>query len=269
VTLLENTMKIARIKTSQGPCFATIEGDQFHLLEGQPFEDIRPTGGTIPFDESLLLAPVDPRQIVAIGANYRKHCIECNVPIPDRPVVFLKAVNSLAAPGDAVVLPRIAPDEVDWEAELAIVIGKPTKNIEPADVHKHILGVTCANDISARDVQIKQDKLWDRGKSFDTFCPLGPWIETQANYGNLGIKLTLNGRVMQDARTDDMIFDVPFLVSYLSKCMTLFPGSVVLTGTPWGVGMGRTPAMYLKAGDVMTVEIEGVGPLTNPVVLES
>jgi 2-keto-4-pentenoate hydratase/2-oxohepta-3-ene-1,7-dioic acid hydratase in catechol pathway len=262
-------MKIARIKTQAGISYAHVEGNEFHLIAGDPFNEIVTTGEKIAFDKSLLCAPVEPRQIIAIGANYRKHCEECNVPIPPRPVVFQKAVNSLVGPGESVVIPRVAPDEVDYEAELAIVIKKPTKHVAEKDVNDYIFGVTCANDISARDVQVRLDTQWDRGKSFDTFCPLGPWVETEADYSNLGIKLILNGQVMQCARTDDMIFSVPFLVSYLSDCMTLYPGSVILTGTPWGVGMGRDPQVYLKSGDSMTVEIESVGKLVNPVEAET
>jgi len=261
-------MKIARLEHQHTIRYALVEDNGFRLIDGDPFDDIRPTETLIAAESARLLAPVAPQQIIAIGANYRKHCEECGIPIPDRPVVFLKGANTITGPEMPVLVPKIAPDEVDFEAELAIVIGKRAKHVSEADAEQHILGYTCANDISARDVQIKQDMLWARGKSFDTFCPLGPWIATGLNGGDLGIKLTLNDQVMQDARTNDLIFTIPYLIHYLSQCMTLYPGSIVLTGTPWGVGMGREPKVFLKPGNKMVVEIEGIGRLINPVEAE-
>lgn len=261
-------MKIARIEHEQTIRYALVEDEGYRLIEGDPFGGVRPGDTLAPMESARLLAPVVPRQIIAIGANYRKHCEECNVPIPERPVVFLKGANTLIGPEDSVMIPHVAPDEVDYEAELAIVIGKEARHVSEADADQYILGYTCANDVSARDVQLKQDMLWARGKSFDTFCPVGPWIETGLNGGDLGIKLTLNRDVMQNARTDDLIFSIPYLIHYLSQCMTLYPGSIILTGTPWGVGMGRDPKVFLKSGDIMTVEIEGIGSLVNPVLAE-
>lgn len=157
---------------------------------------------------------------------------------------------------------------MDFEAELAVVIGQQAKHVSQEDALDYVLGYTCANDISARDVQLKQDKLWGRGKSFDTFCPLGPWIATGLDGNNLNLRFELNGQTMQNSNTNDMIFDIPFLIHYLSQCMTLYPGSVILTGTPYGVGMGRNPQIYLKSGDIMTVEVEEIGKLTNTVEIE-
>ena len=261
-------MKIARIEYEGAVHYAVVEENGYRLLDGDPFGETELSDTLVTGAGVRLLSPVIPRQIIAIGANYRRHCEECGVAIPDHPVVFLKGVNALTDPGTPVMLPRIAPDEVDFEAELAIVIGKQAKHVSQADATEHILGFTCGNDVSARDVQIKQDILWARGKSFDTFCPLGPWIATGLDGDNLAIGLTLNGKVMQEANTNDMIFNVSYLVHYLSQSMTLYPGSVIMTGTPWGVGMGRDPKVFLKPGDSMTVEIEGVGALTNSVEAE-
>lgn len=261
-------MKIARIEYKETTQYALVEDAGYRLIEGDPFGEIKSSDTVVPAESARLLSPVEPRQIIAIGANYRKHCLECNLPIPDRPVVFFKGANTLTGPDTPVLIPKIAPDEVDFEAELGIVIGKEAKHVSQADAEKYILGYTCANDVSARDVQIKQDKLWARGKSFDTFCPVGPWIATGLDAENLAITLTLNDQVMQNARTDDMIFGIPHIIHYLSQCMTLYPGSIILTGTPWGVGMGRDPKVFLKPGDAMTVEIEGIGRLTNSVETE-
>ena len=261
-------MKIARIKHEDKVQYATVEDNGFCLIEGDIFSQWRKSQTTISAGDATLLAPVCPPQIIAIGANYRKHCQECNAPIPAAPLVFLKSCNTITAPGTAVVLPKMAPSEVDYEAELAIVIGKQAKHISQADVDEYILGYTCANDISARDCQLKQDAQWARGKSFDTFAPIGPWIAAGLDGDNLDIKQTLNGEVVQDSNTSDMVFSCRHLVSYLSQCMTLYPGSIILTGTPSGVGFGRDPQVFLAAGDELTVEIEGIGQLTNTVELE-
>ncbi|HNX26680.1 MAG TPA: fumarylacetoacetate hydrolase family protein [Phycisphaerae bacterium] len=261
-------MKIARIESDGKISHAIVEDDSYRLISGSIFGEWRKTDTVIPHGKARLLTPTVPPQIICIGANYRKHCEECHAPIPDRPVIFFKTCNTLCNPDDAVVLPKTAPNEVDFEAELAIVIGRQAKNVSKNDALNYVLGYTCANDISARDVQLKQDKLWDRGKSFDTFCPLGPWIATGLDGNNLNLSLELNGQLMQNSKTDDMIFDIPFIIHYLSQCMTLYPGSVILTGTPFGVGMGRNPQVFLKHGDKMTVKIEGIGNLTNNVVME-
>jgi 2-keto-4-pentenoate hydratase/2-oxohepta-3-ene-1,7-dioic acid hydratase in catechol pathway len=216
------------------------------------------------------VAPVDPPNILAIGRNYREHAEEMRAAETEaEPLVFLKATTSVVGPDDAIVLPRPAPDEVDFEGELAVVIGKSAKGVGEAEAMQYVLGFCCANDVSARDCQKRRDKQWARGKSFDTFCPLGPSIVTRDSLQieSLQIRTILNDRIMQNARTADMIFSVPFLVSYLSHQFTLLPGTVVLTGTPAGVGFARTPQVFLKAGDEITVEIEGIGALTNRVSL--
>ncbi|MFB3894393.1 MAG: fumarylacetoacetate hydrolase family protein [Phycisphaerae bacterium] len=261
-------MRIARIQSGTKISHAVVEEGAYRLIDGDIFGQWKPSQKTVPADKGKLLAPVVPPQIIAIGANYRKHCAECHQPVPQAPIIFIKANTSLAGPDDTVLLPKIAPSEVDWEAELVIVIGKRAKHVSEDQAAEYILGYTCGNDVSARDCQIKLDKQWARGKSFDTFAPIGPWIATGLDGDKLDIQLTLNGQVMQKSNTSDMIFNCRHLVSYLSRCMTLLPGTIIMTGTPSGVGMGRTPQVYLKAGDTMTVEIEGIGQLTNPVAAE-
>ena len=219
-----------------------------------------------------LLAPVAPPLIYALGLNYRKHSEETGIEYPDRPVVFLKAVTSLSGPGDPIVLPAAGPSEVDFEGELAVIIGCRGKNIPLNEAMDCVFGYTCANDVSARDWQNRlQKKQWARGKSFDTFCPLGPWIVTRDEIpdpGRLRLTTRVNGRIMQDSSTSDLIFSVPEIVSDLSRSITLLPGTLILTGTPEGVGFTRQPPVFLKPGDTVSVMIEGIGELTNPVVIE-
>jgi 2-keto-4-pentenoate hydratase/2-oxohepta-3-ene-1,7-dioic acid hydratase in catechol pathway len=218
----------------------------------------------VPRSAARLLAPVEPPQIVAIGLNYRLHAAESGMAVPPAPLIFIKTLNAITGPGEPVLLPKMAPNEVDYEAELVIVIGRTAKHVAEADVDRYILGYTCGNDVSARDCQIRLDKQWARGKCFDTFAPIGPWITTGINADDLAISMTLNGQVVQNSRTSDLVFSCRQLVSYVSQCMTLRPGSIIMTGTPEGVGMGRKPPLWLQDGDVMTVEIEGIGKLTNP-----
>lgn len=218
------------------------------------------------------LPPVFPPNILALGLNYRKHADETNIRYPDIPVVFLKATNSVTGHEFPIILPEAGPNEIDYEAELAVIIGKKAKNVSTQDAMNYIAGYTCANDVSARDWQIrKQKKQWSRGKSFDTFCPLGPYLVTTDEIqdpNNLGIRTILNGKVLQDSNTSDMIFDIPTIVSDLSRSMTLLPGTVILTGTPEGVGFTRQPPIFLKEGNVITISIEKIGELTNPVIKE-
>ena len=173
----------------------------------------------------------------------------------------------MVGPGEAIVVPKAAPTQVDYEAELAVVIGKPARHVPVERALEYVLGYTCANDVSARDCQ-NGDGQWARGKSFDTFGPLGPWIETDLDPTNVRVQGRLNGKVMQEANTSLMIFSVAYLINYLSRCMTLLPGTVLLTGTPAGVGFARKPPVWLKGGDVYEVDIEGIGVLRNPVVEE-
>lgn len=261
-------MKIARIQLDGQVSYAQVQGDSYRLIAGDIFGEHMVSDIVVPASQARLLAPVDPPQLVAIGLNYRKHAEETGAAVPTAPVVFLKGRNTVTAAGAPILLPEMAPAEVDYEAELVIVIGKTAKHIAEADVDQYILGYTCGNDVSARDCQHRYDKQWARGKGFDTFAPMGPHIVTDIDPQNLRIRAILNGQVMQDSNTADMIFSCRYLVSYVSRCMTLYPGSVIMTGTPSGVGASRKPQVFLRAGDEVTVDIENVGSLTNPVQLE-
>ena len=217
-----------------------------------------------------LLAPIEPTAIICIGLNYKQHAAESGLPIPERPVVFFKGLNTVQNPDDPIEIPvKFKSDEVDYECELAVVIGRACKNVSRSDALKYVLGYTCANDVSARDWQIKMGGgQWSRGKMFDTFCPLGPALVTAdeiENPNNLAIRTVLNGKVVQDWNTSDMIFDVATIIEFLSGSSTLLPGTVILTGTPHGVGMASTPPRWLKAGDVVSIEVEKIGTLKNPV----
>lgn len=220
-----------------------------------------------------LLAPIQPVAVMCIGLNYRHHAAESNSPIPEHPVLFMKNPAALQNPGDPIELPtHLKSDRVDYECELAVIIGRKTKNVSREQALNHVFGYTCANDVSARDWQRNGGGgQWCRGKTFDTFLPLGPTIITTdeiPNPNSLGLKTILNGEIMQDWNTSDMIFDVPTLIAFLSASTTLLPGTVILTGTPHGVGMARKPPVWLKSGDTVTIEIEKIGSLTNPVIDE-
>ncbi len=260
-------MKIIRFEDESGMIrFGTPIGDnRAQLIRGDLF------GSYTSSDEvatiGRLLAPIEPVNIIAIGLNYRRHAEESGAPIPEHPVIFSKFTSSLTNPGDPIVLPQDAPDELDYEAELAVVIGKTARRVAEAEALQYVLGYTCANDVSARDCQLRRDIQWTRGKSFDTFCPLGPClvIDSTMDPNALAIRSTLNGQLMQESNTADMIFSVPTLISYLSHQFTLVPGTVILTGTPEGVGCACDPAIFLRAGDSMVVQIDGIGQLANPV----
>jgi len=240
------------------------------IIEGDIFSTFKITSKEAPIKK--LLAPISPVNILALGINYKKHGDETAIAYPQQPMLFLKATTSIIGHEGPVILPAAGPDHVDYEAELAIIIGKEAKNVMPEKAMDYIMGYTCANDVSARDWQLeKQNGQWARGKSFDTFCPLGPWIVTREeieNPNDLGIRCIINGQTVQDSRTSNMIFNVRQIISNLSRSLTLLPGTVILTGTPEGVGFTRQPALYLTAGDVVSVEIEKIGTLTNRVVRE-
>jgi len=224
-------------------------------------------GRVIKRADVVLLAPVPrPGKLICIGLNYRDHAIESKMPIPERPVVFSKFSSSVIGPGEAVVVPSKS-EQVDYEAELAVVIGRRAKNVTPEQAYDYVLGYTIVNDVSARDFQFA-DGQWQRGKSCDTFAPMGQWIVTTDEIPDphtLSIKLRLNGQTMQDSNTNQLIFGVPELIAFLSESITLEPGDVIATGTPPGVGFARKPPVFLKSGDVMEVEIEGIGTLTSPI----
>ncbi len=259
-------MRIVRFLKNNDIFFGVLQGEEISLIEGDIFGEFKISSTKINKKEVKLLAPISPPNIIAIGLNYKKHAEESGKDCPDKPLIFLKATSSVIGPEDDIVIPEAAPDEVDFEAELTIVIGKQAKNIEIEEVDKYILGYTCGNDVSARDCQFRIDQQWARGKSFDTFCPLGPWIETELpDPDNCRIVSRLNGTIMQDSNTSDLIFGVKELVSYCSKNFTLLPGTVIMTGTPSGVGFARKPPVFLKKGDTIEIEIEGIGVLSNRV----
>ena len=225
-------------------------------------------------DIARILAPVVPAAVFCTGLNYRKHAEETGARIPEFPVLFMKSPSAIQNPGDPILIPtRLASHEVDFECELAVVIGKTAKNVSRAEALDYVAGYTCANDVSARDWQIRfGGSQWCRGKTFDTFLPLGPWLVTPDEIGDpnaLTIRTILNGVTMQEGNTADMIFDVPSLIEFYSGSTTLLPGTVILTGTPSGVGIARKPSVWLKPGDSVTIEIDKIGALTNPVELEN
>lgn len=240
------------------------------VLPAHPFGDRTPTGETAPI--ARLLAPVEPRNIFCIGLNYRAHAAETGAPIPDKPVVFMKPTTAVVGPGDPIVLPAACEHgpEVDYEAELAVVIGRAARNVPVEQALTHVLGYTCACDVSARRWQ-KQGGggQWIRGKSFDSFCPLGPVLVTADEIPDpraLALGCVINGRTMQQGSTSDMIFSVAELIAFLSRDTTLVPGTLILTGTPPGVGFARKPPVFLAHGDQVAISIESIGTLENPVV---
>ncbi len=260
-------MKVIRFEDPSGNvCYGEwIAPDMARLIEGDLYGSYQVTSQTVAVRR--LLAPVTPVNVIAIGLNYRRHAAESGAQVPEFPLVFVKLTTSAIGPGDPILLPTDAPDEVDYEAELAVVIGKSARKVSETDALGCVLGYTCANDVSARDCQVRRDKQWARAKSFDTFCPLGPCllIDPKQNPNAFPIRARLNGKFMQDSNTSDMIFSVPRLISYLSHQFTLLPGTVILTGTPEGVGCARKPPVFLRAGDQIAVEIDGIGELVNPV----
>ena len=259
-------MKLIRFESNGEIHCGMLDGDIVRRIIGDIFAEYSISNKTENLADVKLLAPVAPPNIIAIGLNYSSHAGESGEAPPEQPIIFLKATTAVIAHREAIQLPAIAPDEVDYEAELCVVIGKTAKNVSEADALKYVLGYTCGNDVSARDCQLRLDSQWARGKSFDTFCPIGPHIETEIpDPGNLNILSRVNGVVMQSSNTANMIFSVPYLISYCSKNMTLPPGTVIMTGTPEGVGFARKPPVFLRGGDIVEIEIAGVGTLVNSV----
>lgn len=211
-------------------------------------------------------APVRPSKIVAIGQNYFDHVREQNAVMPERPIMFAKFPTTIIGNGDEIRWESALSEQIDWEAELAVVIGRTARRVAAADAYDYVFGYTVANDVTARDLQ-KGDGQWVRGKSLDTFCPLGPWIvsrdEIPEPHG-LPIRTRVNGETVQNSHTDQLIFRIPTLIEFITRAFTLLPGDIILTGTPPGVGAYRKPPRFLKNGDVVTVEVEGIGALTNP-----
>jgi 2-keto-4-pentenoate hydratase/2-oxohepta-3-ene-1,7-dioic acid hydratase in catechol pathway len=261
-------VRIARFATPAGavavgvvetPAGAALDGATVAVLKEYPMlEPARFTGERWAFPDLRLLAPVRPGKVVCIGKNYAEHAREMGGEPPARPVLFLKSPTSVIGPGDPIRMP-LDSDRVDYEAELAVVIGTPAVDVPRERAMDHVFGYTAANDVTARDQQ-KIDGQWTRAKGYDTFCPLGPWIETELDPSDLAVRAELDGTVKQDSRTSLLLHDVPTLISYISHVMTLLPGDVILTGTPEGVGP-------MQDGQTVTVTVEGVGTLTNPVTL--
>ena len=262
-------MKIIRYRDGDGNVHYAAEREGTHFkIDGDIYTDFTITDE--PADIAKLLAPVDPTAILCVGLNYKEHAEEAGMDVGDNPVLFVKGINAVQNPDDPIVVPRfLESEEVDYECELAVVIKKSCKNVSREDALEYVLGYTCSNDVSARDWQLKKGGgQWCRGKFFDTFGPLGPCLVTTdeiTDPGNLNIRTILNGNVVQDSNTSDMEFDVARIIEFLSGSTTLLPGTVILTGTPPGVGMSQDPPRWLKEGDVVTIEIEGIGKLTNPV----
>ncbi|XP_069733735.1 oxaloacetate tautomerase Fahd2a, mitochondrial-like [Phaenicophaeus curvirostris] len=223
----------------------------------------------VPRGAVQLLAPIgDPEKVICVGLNYRDHCLEQGAKIPQDPIIFSKFPSAIAGPFDDIVHPE-ETNEVDWEVELAAVIGKKGRHIEESSALEHVVGFTVANDVSARDWQLRNGRQWLLGKTFDTFCPLGPALVTRdsvADVHNLRIRCSVNGRLMQDSNTSQLIFPLPKIIAWVSRFVTLVPGDILLTGTPAGVGFFRKPPVYLKPGDEVQCEIEELGTIRNRVV---
>src|SRR5215218_676349 len=258
-----------------GPRVGSLEGEEIRPLAHEDMIEFIEYGGspepgedTVPLAEARLHAPVaGPEKIIGIGLNYEDHASETGADIPEKPIVFAKYPNTVIGPGETITIPPITK-QADYEAELAVIIGRTARNVSESEALDHVFGYTNANDVSARDLQFSEGGQWTRSKSIDTFCPTGPYIATRDEIPdphNLYIRAILNGEVVQDGTTSKMIFSVAELVSFLSQGMTLVPGDVIVTGTPPGVGTARHPQVWLKAGDEVTIEIEGLGSLTNPV----
>jgi 2-keto-4-pentenoate hydratase/2-oxohepta-3-ene-1,7-dioic acid hydratase in catechol pathway len=285
-------MRLATVRTWAGPRAAVLVGDHLvdvhavdpgvppsvrQILEGGPATLLaaqqaahRSEAFKIPVADAQFVAAVnDPHKIICVGLNYKDHAAESGVPIPKDPVLFSKYATALIGHNESIVLPPVS-NEVDYEAELVVVIGRRGRNIPATAALEYVAGYTIGHDVSARDWQLKKDgKQWMAGKTFDTFAPLGPYLVTADEVPdpqNLRIALRLNGQTMQDSSTAQLIFGIKEVVAYLSVVMTLEPGDVIYTGTPPGVGVARKPPVFLKPGDVCEVEIEGLGVLRNPVV---
>jgi 2-keto-4-pentenoate hydratase/2-oxohepta-3-ene-1,7-dioic acid hydratase in catechol pathway len=259
-------VRIARFAKGDGVAYGVVEGESaltIAELYGHPFGvdpgNVRFTGQKYPLAEVRLLAPVLPSKVVAVGKNYAAHTREMGLDQPAEPAMFLKPSTAVTGPGDRIAYPVKLTERVEYEGELAVVIGRLCRDVPKERAEDVIFGYTCANDVTARDLQFRDDQ-WTRGKGFDTFCPLGPWMETGTDPSDLGLTTTVNGEVKQHASTRELLWDVPSLIAYISAVMTLLPGDVLLTGTPEGVGP-------LTDGDEVSVTIETIGTLTNRVVV--
>lgn len=253
-------MRIVRFEMQGRTGYGILEGEKIDVLWDTPYDGglANTTGEVVSLPEVTLLAPCEPSKIVALGLNYRDHAAEFGHPIPEEPLIFMKPNTSVIGPDEDIVYPEMSR-RVDYEAELAVVIGKTARNVMEADFRDYVLGYTCINDVTARDLQ-KKDGQFTRSKSFDTFAPLGPWIETEiSDPDNLTVETYLNGERRQQGNTGNMVFAVPTLVAFISRIMTLLPGDVIATGTPSGIGP-------MRPGDVVEIKVEGIGTLRNRLV---
>ena len=249
-------MRLVRVRAGDRIVTGALEGETVRVLRGTFFEDPVPAGETLSLDDVRLLAPVLPSKVVGVARNYPAHAAELGNPLPEEPMVFLKPSTSVVGPGDPIPVPA-ASERVDHEAELAAVIGRLCRRVDPDEALRCVLGYTCANDITARDWQ-KKDGQWARAKGSDGFAPIGPWIETELDPADVEITARVNGELKQKGRSSEMVFSVGGLISHISQSITLLPGDVILTGTPPGV-------TALSPGDRVEVEVEGIGVLDNPV----
>lgn len=247
-------MKFVRFESKEVVSYGLVEGSTVFRIEGDIFGEYAVTEEKFMLSDVKLLAPCMPSKIVAVGINYRDHATEMKHDLPEDPVLFIKPSTAVIGSGDSIIRPGMS-DRVDYEAELALVIGKQAKNVEPGEAFEYVLGATCFNDVTARDLQSK-DGQWTRAKSFDTFAPMGPFIVTGADYNNIDIELVLNGETKQKSNTSYFITKAHEIVSYVSRIMTLNPGDVIATGTPSGVGP-------MSKGDVVEVRLQGIGVLKN------
>jgi 2-keto-4-pentenoate hydratase/2-oxohepta-3-ene-1,7-dioic acid hydratase in catechol pathway len=235
------------------------QGEEFvSRIAGHPFGEIQFTGERYPLQEVRLVTPMLPSKIIAVGKNYAEHAREMGGEAPAEPLIFSKPSTAVIGHGESIAYPHKLSERVDYEGELAVVIGRLCREVPIERAHEVVFGYTCANDVTARDLQ-RKDGQWTRAKGFDTFCPLGPWIQTGLDASDLAITTTVNGELKQSGRTSQLIHDIPKLIAYITDVMTLIPGDVILTGTPEGVGP-------LDDGDEVSVGIEGIGTLTNRVV---
>lgn len=250
-------MKIVRAKHNDSTFYGVIDGQTVNRLAHEPYSDIEYTGISYALDEVTLLAPAEPSKIVAVGKNYKAHADEMGEGNPTEPLLFIKPNTCIVGNGDDVVYPEISK-RLDYEGELGVVIGKTAKDVKKGESGNFIFGYTCLNDVTARDIQ-KSDPQWTRGKSFDTFCPIGPHIETELDAMNADISTRVNGEIKQDSNTRCMTHDIDTLICYITQCMTLLPGDIVATGTPEGIGS-------MQRGDTVEVEIKGIGVLKNRII---
>jgi 2-keto-4-pentenoate hydratase/2-oxohepta-3-ene-1,7-dioic acid hydratase in catechol pathway len=250
-------VRLVRFRSGDRIATGALDEDEIRVLRGTFFEDPVPSGDAVPSNDVRLLAPVLPSKVVAVGRNYADHAAEMGGEVPEEPLVFLKPSTSVIGPGDPIAYPSISR-RMDYEGELACVVGRVVRRATSEEAGRGILGYTCANDVTLRDLQ-STDGQWARAKGFDTSCPLGPWVETEVDPSDLALETRVNGDIRQSARTSQLAFDPAELVAFISRFMTLLPGDVVLTGTPAGVGP-------LEVGDEVEVSIEGIGTLANTVV---